>query len=316
MKMVGTRVPKLLLALGITAAVPFGAAQARAFCRTTTQGINDPSFDPSSQGCWTQGVPLWWRSACISFDIQKDASTHVSYDQAQFVANLAFNKWANAACVGGSPSISARDLGKVDCNQVQYNQDQANQHVIVFRDGAWPYKNQGDTLGLTTVTFDKTTGEIYDADMEINGQNVWSYDIKDPSTNVPPSSYDFESIITHQAGHFFGLAHSPDHTATMFYSYDPQSTYKRTLHPDDVAGICSIYPADGTRATSTGPVVAGACDPTPRHGFSTSCAQTRGCNLASVGAGEAGGASEMVGFLFGAATATRRRGRSRAGSKR
>ena len=66
-----------------------------------------------------------------------------------------------------------RDEGPVECDQVQYNQDQPNQHVIIFRDDVWPYDDSNNTLALTTVTFDPDTGELYDADMEINStENV------------------------------------------------------------------------------------------------------------------------------------------------
>jgi hypothetical protein len=54
------------------------------------------------------------------------------------------------------------------------------------------------------------------------------------------------------------------------------SSPKRALRLEDTRAICAVYPADGTRAvsvlvSSTGSTPAGACDPTPRHGFSATC---------------------------------------------
>jgi len=73
------------------------------------------------------------------------------------------------------------------------------------------------------------------------------------------------------------MAHSQDERATMFAEYTRGATSMRNLSVDDVQGICSIYPANDTRTVPTsvapsGQVPADACDPTPRHGFSTQCA--------------------------------------------
>src|SRR5262249_31439724 len=44
-----------------------------------------------------------------------------------------------------------------------------------------------------------------------------------------------------------------------------------TPTPDDIAGICWIYPADGTRTTNAGALPGDACNPIPRDDFSTQC---------------------------------------------
>ena len=82
------------------------------------------------------------------------------------------------------------------------------------------------------------------------------------AVSTTDSGVDLLSVATHEAGHFFGLAHSSDPEASMFAAYTPGTITQRTLHADDVAGICDAYPA-GTGA--------GECDTVPRHGFSTLC---------------------------------------------
>ena len=111
--------------------------------------------------------------------------------------------------------------------------------------------------------------------MEINTAQQ-TLTLTDP---IPPDGYDFQSIVTHETGHFLGMAHSQDDHATMFAEYTRGATSMRNLSADDVAGICAIYPANDTRSVPTsvaasGSVAADACDPTPRHGFSTTCAPT------------------------------------------
>jgi MYXO-CTERM domain-containing protein len=302
----------LALAL-VTAAVAHPSREAYAFCRTTTVSV-PADFQPRADACWTQGNPLFWKNACVGYSIQKDASRQVSYDDASLAITRAFTKWTNATCVtdgtGGSRvSIDVRDLGPSDCNVVQYNQDYPNQHLIVFRDDTWPHNDVNNTLALTTVTFNPDTGEIYDADMEVNTfqQRVT---LVDP---IPSDGYDFASIVTHETGHFLGLAHSGDPHATMFAHYQPGSTAMRNLTADDVLGICTVYRPDGQRTMrdpgSTMPE--DACDPTPRHGFTTSCAPSvkKGCNGNAVAPtqGRGDGAAWLAAGLAFAALRRRRR---------
>jgi hypothetical protein len=93
---------------------------------------------------------------------------------------------------------------------------------------------------------------------------------------VPYEGFDFASVVTHEMGHFLGLAHSGDPHATMYASYTPGSTAMRNLTPDDMSAICTVYAADGTRAVATsvapsGKLTMDPCDPAPRHGFSPYC---------------------------------------------
>ena len=91
--------------------------------------------------------------------------------------------------------------------------------------------------------------------------------------------YDFESIVTHETGHFLGMAHSPRLARDDVRPLRPGEHLDARPAEDDVSGICAAYPPDGTRTTSIGtPVPDDACDPTPRHGFSTQCGQPQtGC---------------------------------------
>ena len=259
------------LVLGALASAP---GVASAFCRTTTVPVVS-DFQPSATKCWDQGVPLFWRNSCVGYSVQRNASRQVAFDDAANGVSRAFTKWTGSSCptegTGRSRvSIDVRDLGAVDCGDVNYNQKGANQNVIVFRDGKWPHADSSNTLALTTVTFNPETGEIYDADMEVNTADQ-RVTLNDP---VPPDGYDFASIVTHEAGHFLGIAHSGDPRATMFANYTPGATAMRQLTSDDVAGICSVYRPDGARAVLNGKITPGPqCDPTPRRGYTGDCAE-------------------------------------------
>jgi hypothetical protein len=286
-----------------------GASRAHAFCRTTTEPIR-PDFTPAPGKCFDEGLPVWWRNRCIGYTLQKDASRQIAYNDAARSLAVAFGKWTSASCPnatndGSPPSIDVRDLGPVACDEVRYNDAGANQNLIVFRDDVWPHNDPTNTLALTTVVYDRASGELYDADMEINTvQHKMS--LGDP---VPSGEYDFDSIITHEAGHFFGLAHSADDQATMYAHYTDGSTSMRTLAQDDIDGICSIYTPEGKRTIAEAATVdQGACDPTPRHGFTTECVgpandgQSSACGVAATvgrsGAGAWGWGLAGFGLLF------------------
>jgi hypothetical protein len=169
-----------------------------------------------------------------------------------------------------------------------------NQNVIVFHDDVWPYeladylRGTGATEGpvptgwtspviaLTTVTYDTDSGEILHADIELNSADHGIV-VDDGTAGLPPDTFDLQTILTHETGHFFGLAHSPRVDAVMYAAGDTTgSTRKRLLTEEDVSGICAVYPAGRNRGVSTlvsasGDVPESACDPIPHGGLATGC---------------------------------------------
>jgi len=297
-----------LAVFAIAIALP---ASAHAFCRTTTVPVA-PDFQPTPTKCWDQGQPLFWRNSCVGYNVNRAASKQVAFEDAANFISTAFTKWTGTSCPTDGTglsrvSIDVRDLGPVDCGDVNYNQTGANQNVIVFRDEKWPHHDNNNTLALTTVTFNPDTGEIYDADMEVNTHDQ-RVALSDP---VPSDGYDFASIVTHETGHFLGMAHSGDSKATMFASYSPGMTAMRNLTADDIDGICTVYRPDGERAVLDGKVTPGPqCDPTPRRGFTGACEEEKkkSCLGSSVSAARPGSSFwPILGMLLAGAVALGRR---------
>jgi MYXO-CTERM domain-containing protein len=131
--------------------------------------------------------------------------------------------------------------------------------------------------GLTTLFFiddpaSKRNGTILDADIELNGVD-FNIAVDHQTAANDGLEADLANTFTHEVGHLMGLDHtcappggirledhqgepipicSPDPTqmpavvreATMFAFQDPGETKKASPEPDDISGVCSIYPLD------------------------------------------------------------------------
>jgi hypothetical protein len=163
--------------------------------------------------------------------------------------------------------------------------------MVVFRDTSWckldasgvcdPSSTIYDpaSLALTNVVASASTGRIVDADIEVNAH---SFSFADKVAHPELTSrHDLQNLLTHEFGHMLGLDSScypagvpnrpTDNTGqpvvdcatasaavqatTMFPSTSPDDLQKRTLEPDDRAGVCAIYPA----AASPCPAGGGSC---------------------------------------------------------
>ncbi|MCA9643450.1 MAG: matrixin family metalloprotease [Myxococcales bacterium] len=249
------------------------SSSASAFCRTTTCDPKSNTCEQDAEGCVLIGLPLYWPGACLSFSINKDASPlrGLDWETTDSLVSQGFNTWMSVDCGGSTPSIALQSRSPVACDVQEYNQQQPNANIWLYRDDVWPYAGADTTLALTTITFNVKTGEIFDADVEINSvQNALTTGDQDVQT-------DMLSIVTHEAGHFLGLSHTTKGDATMYARYSPGSTSLRSLTADDAAGICAIYPPDRE---------ADSCSFDPRHGFSGECAGPvdEGCGCSLVGA--------------------------------
>ena len=120
-----------------------------------------------------------------------------------------------------------------------YRAGQDNENVVTYIEHDWQGKST--TQAITLLTFGCADGVILDADIVVNADDF-------NFTTHPGEDHerrrDLQNVLTHEAGHFVGFAHSPDPTSTMFATVTADETQKRDLTDMDVAGMCQAYPLD------------------------------------------------------------------------
>ncbi len=286
-------------ALALFAAVLGPAPRASAFCRMTTE-VGDPT-DPVA--CVTEGIPLAWTRRCIEYAIDMRGTPTLSLDEVESIAAASFTTWSNVLCGSDAIGFEFQEAeGFADCQAAQYNRSGGNVNAIAFV----PELDIDDpsVIALTSVWFSTSTGVIFDADIMIN-EKQGPYEVcPDVGCIGVMRPQDLQNVLTHEIGHFLGLAHSDVTDATMFAQAGAGETKKRTLAPDDVAGICDAYPPGSLPDT---------CDFTPKGGRDLTChtgGGGRGCAVTTAPGAPAGTGSAAVPLLglvaLGAAFVRRR----------
>ena len=220
---------RVLLPLAVIQAFCLVPAEALAYKRATVQGVS--------------GRYLYWYSRKISYVINKNGCKDVPFQDTVGAVKRAFFTWAGSSCTdlyflyGGSVAGTKTNLN------LGQDEKPDNQNMIVWRE-TWPPTGAGNGLlskdvpAVTTVMYEQRNGVIFDADIDLNGKYFY-WTATDDKTKI---ATDIQNTVTHEIGHLLGLAHSGEQDATMWEKTYQGETKKRTLHHDDVKGLCTIYP--------------------------------------------------------------------------
>ncbi|BDG05233.1 matrixin family metalloprotease [Anaeromyxobacter oryzae] len=254
------------------------------------------------------GLCLWWRERQITYRVNATRASPApcgSATAADAAAAQGAAAWSSATRAGGSAACTDFKLvqgqptdltrtGNDGVNLIVFRSAECSADVVgtdpcAATPGACAAKFNcwdGDigTIGLTTTSFDASTGELLDADMELNGWDgvptalatgfyFTCESASAPTCNDPPYGpgspsgqpgcnwVDLSAVVTHEAGHMLGLDHvcanvlppsspynaCPDASSVMVPQVGRVS--QRALAADDVDGICKIYPAGGDTLT-------------------------------------------------------------------
>lgn len=128
------------------------------------------------------------------------------------------------------------------------------------------------TLAITTTSFDPVTGQLLDADTELNSASHLFTTVDGPPCTeadaLTCASVDVQNTVTHELGHSIGLAHSPDSRSTMFAGAEPGEISKRVLDDGSLEFVCTAYPqgqpsrdCDGSALQTRGPTTSCGASP-------------------------------------------------------
>jgi hypothetical protein len=206
---------------------------------------------PTDAWAWTQfqtasGMPVAWPGSCVYWtlteqdvdntDFEAPIQPLVPFESVRDAARNAFRAWDEVDC--SYLQLIETEPGHII--DVGHHPGAANANRIMLIEEGWVGPDatwrSATAVALTSVFFDAETGQILDADIEINAEYF------ELTTTDADAVYDIQSLLTHEAGHVVGLGHTSDIGATMVDEADPGETYMRSLHEDDIEGLCTIYP--------------------------------------------------------------------------
>lgn len=276
---------------------------AAAFCRLTTKSPS--TAEGATRACEKGGVELAWEQLCLSYTLVPSAEVALDVEAVRSAIDRSFETWMQVGC-GDPPAPLPVVLGQTEevseCDLGEYNRFGPNANTIAFVSD-WESRGKDfvpEAFGLTLVWHNRDTGEILDADIQVN---LNKGDIAICGDQCSSAYVDLQNVLTHEVGHFLGLAHSDMPDATMYGDGQLAEVKKRTLEGDDIKGICAIY---GQREKP-------ACerpDFAPRRGFTPKCSTPVESNSCAARPGVVGRGA-VAGFvlaLLGASLLARRRG--------
>ncbi len=240
------------------------ANSAAAWCQMRT------GEDESEEGrCEVEGELMAWPSYCLSYSLNDADSESMTLDEIRPIVARSFDNWRGISCGDDDFPLSIREDAPRMCAMESHDTSGPNVHTIAFT-SEWPENYDQNAYAITVVWFNPRSGAILDADMLIN-ERRGPYGVC-PLRGCQPdangvTTVDLENVITHEIGHFFGLAHSQFNFATMHAFSPAGETDKRSVSSDDVEGICTIYP----------PMASPVCEPDPRNGLGEECRAQGGC---------------------------------------
>lgn len=202
---------------------------------------------------------------------QSPGFSEVSWADAQNALRLGFAAWQNVPC----STLTFSYEGAADPDyEIMGSVTPDYKNVLAFPDAAhWPSEWSG-AYAVTIPLSATSDGHLLDADMLFSPNFTWS-----TAGDGPSDTADLQNIATHEIGHVLGLDHPSPLEATMYYACLYGETYKRTLAPDDIQGLCHLYPrakATGLPCTTGAECTGGLCEADAASGGSV-CSEPCTC---------------------------------------
>ncbi|NOY90914.1 MAG: matrixin family metalloprotease [Deltaproteobacteria bacterium] len=239
-----------------------------------------PSVKPAPARAWTclsSSCPKW--CGTVPYGLARP-SDDLGDATSESEVRRALDDWTRVSCTNLTNNYTGRSgatAGAAD-----------GQSVVGWVESGWPFDR--NAIGVTGPRWGGS-GCFVEADMQLNGVNfTWT---TAPGRGGNVNAY---SIALHEGGHYYGLGHSNDSNATMYFAYTGGVS---TLNADDETGICTLYPGSGGGPTDC--TVSGC--PAGKECVSGSCQTVAGdgsvCSSCGSGADCGGGANLCLGYPDG-----------------
>jgi hypothetical protein len=232
---------------GATITTLTAVRDASAFCRSTTCDSRSETCEKDDNGCPRTGAPLSWRALPLTYRFYAGGSDKLDRDESRESVRRAFQAWSNVSCDDGRTSLRFEEGKEIPGDHPLAGDEIAKASFgIYYRDEAWPYDDNNESLALTNQTFGKLSGFIDYSAIEVNTSTT-EFRLRDDQKGI-----DFESVMIHEVGHYIGLAHSEVPSSIMVASYCQSADrcgggtdQARALSDDDIAAVCALYPPSG-----------------------------------------------------------------------
>jgi hypothetical protein len=223
------------------------AGEARAFCRSTACDPTTEECTKDDKGCPRTGPPLSWRSLPLPYRFHAGGSDKLDMDGVREATRRAFQEWSNVTCNGKRTSLRFEEGVDIPgTHPLVGNLPAKVSFGIYFRDDVWPYDDGSESLALTNQKYGKTNGWIDYSSIEVNTTDR-AFRLSDSDPGI-----DLQAVLTHEVGHYIGLAHSNVEDSIMAPSYcqsadrcGTSADQARALAQDDIDAVCAMYPPSG-----------------------------------------------------------------------
>lgn len=181
---------------------------------------------PDLDGGVDAAVSCPWPEPLLRFGFTEAGPRGVRSDAARDAVRAAFSTW------GAVVPFEIREVGSLDVADVVVDWRPANDPDRSMIGGVVAHADWPGACALVTSSRPKPLH--FDVT-----EHTWA-------VGAVAGALDIETIAVHETGHLVGLRHSSDRTAVMYPTVRFDVT-ARTLRPDDLAAIASLYPTARTR---------------------------------------------------------------------